>query len=70
MEWDTKFQQLCVGIHPRTFVNEVTSSLNVGEMFRPIKDSACTKSFRRKEIEFQEGKVHLLLFWITEADAC
>ena len=69
-KFNTAFAQATVGLSPATCLSDVTASLKEGDLIQPIRNSACTQNFRRKDLEFEQGKVHLLLFWATQAEPC
>lgn len=51
-------------------MNDLTAALNEGDEIHPIMHTACTSNFHSKTLEFEKGKVHLVIFWATTAEPC
>jgi len=69
-KFDHDFAHICAGLSPQTCVNDLTASLNIGDEINPIMNAACTSNFHKKNLEFEKGKVHILIFWATFAEPC
>jgi len=64
------FIEITQGLDHRTVSNEITAGVNPGNKMQTIVDTACSNNFHKKDIEFEEGKVHVLFFWTTWAEQC